>query len=78
MADEIGRDDILIGVLEDALVLVFRSSLDDSLDLIVGSLLLEAHDEIDDGDIDGGNTECQTAIDRNWFDQRIHIGYAMI
>ena len=64
MADEIGGDNILIGVLENALVLVFGSSLDDSLDLIVGSLLLETYNEIDDGDIDGGNTEGQTAIDR--------------
>jgi len=63
VADEIGGDNILIGVLENALVLVFGSSLDDSFDLIVGCLLLEAHDEIDDGDVDGGNTEGQTAID---------------
>ena len=64
VADEIGGDDILISVLKNALVLVFGSSLDDSLDLIIGGLLLEAHDEIDDGDIDGGNTEGQTTIDR--------------
>jgi hypothetical protein len=64
VADEVGGDDVVFGVLDDALVLVLGTSLDDSLDLIVGSLLLEADNEINDGDIDGGNTEGKTAIDR--------------
>ena len=66
MADEIGGDDILISVLENTLVLGLGSSLDDSLDLIVGGLLLEADNEINDRDVDGGNTEGKTAIDRDW------------
>ena len=64
VTDEIGGDDVFISVLENALVLVLGSSLDDSLDLIIGSLLLETDNEINDGDIDCGNTEGKTAIDR--------------
>ena len=64
MANEIGGDDILITVLDNTLVLVLGSSLDDSLDLIVGSLLLEADDEINNGDIDGRDTEGEAAVDR--------------
>lgn len=64
VADEVGRDDILIGVLENALVIALRSSLDCSLDFIVGGLLFETHDEIDDGDVDSGNTEGETTNDR--------------
>jgi len=60
VADEIGGDDILISVLENALVLALGGSLNDSLDFVVGSLLLEADDKIDDGDIDCRNTEGKT------------------
>lgn len=64
VADEIGGDDILVSVFENTLVLALGSSLDDVLDLLVSSLLLEANDEVNDGDIDGRNTERKTAIDR--------------
>jgi len=64
VTNEIGGDDIFISVLDDTLVLFLGSSLDDSLDLIVGSLLLEADDKINDGDIDGRDTEGETAVDR--------------
>ena len=64
MANEITGDDILIGVLENTLVFTLGSGLDGSLDLIVGGLLLETHNEIDDGNIDGGNTESEAANDR--------------
>ena len=64
VANEIGGDDILISVLDDILVLLLGSSFDGSLDLIVGSLLLEADDKIDDGDIEGRDTEGETAVDR--------------
>jgi len=57
MADEIGGDDSFLSVLDDALVRPLGSSLDGSLDLIVGSLLLKADDKINDRDIDGGDTE---------------------
>ena len=66
MADEIGRDDVLISVLENALVLALGSGLDDSLDFIVCGFLFEPHNEINDGDIDGGNTESETANDRRF------------
>jgi len=64
VTDEIGGDDIFISVFENALVLALGSSLNDSLNFIVGGLLLEADDEINDGDIDCGNTEGKTAVDR--------------
>ena len=64
MANEITGDDILIGVLENTLVFTLGSGLDGSLDLFVGGLLLETHHEIDDGNIDGGNTESEAANDR--------------
>ena len=64
MANEITGDDILIGVLENTLVFTLGSGLDGSLDLFVGGLLLETHNEIDDGNIDGGNTESEAANDR--------------
>jgi len=60
VANEIGRDDLLISVLDDVLVSALRSCFDDSLDFIIGSLLLEADDEVDDGDIEGGDTETKT------------------
>ena len=61
MANEVGGDDQLISVLEDALVLALRSSLEDSLDFVVLGGLLEAGDEIDDGDVESGDTESETA-----------------
>jgi hypothetical protein len=62
VADEIGGDDLLVSVLDNVLVSALRSCFDDSLDLIVGSWLLDADDEVDDGDIEGGDTESKTAI----------------
>jgi len=59
--DEVGRDDLVLGVADDALELTLRGGLDSSLDLVVASLLLEAADEIDDGDIEGGDTESETS-----------------
>ena len=64
MANEIRGDDLLLGVLDDALVLALGSGLDDGLYFIVGSLFLKADDEVDDRDIDGGNAEGETAVDQ--------------
>ena len=64
VADKIGGDDSLVGVFENALVLGLGSSLNDSLNLLVGGVLLEADDEIDDGDVDCGNAEGKTAVNR--------------
>ena len=64
VANEIGGDDILISVLENALVIALGSRLDDGLDFIIGGFLLEADDEINDRDIDGGDTEGKAAVDR--------------
>jgi hypothetical protein len=64
VANEIGGDDLLIGVLYDVLVLSLGSSLNGGLDFVVGSLLLEADDEVNDGDIKGRDTEGKAAVDR--------------
>lgn len=61
VANEVGGDDLLIGVLKDALVLVLGGLLDDRLDFIVAGRLVEANDEIDDGDVEGGDTEGEAA-----------------
>ena len=62
VAGEVGRDDLLIGVAENTLVSGLGGLLDGSLDLIVGSALLEADDKIDDGDVEGGDTEGETTV----------------
>ena len=59
---EVRRDDLLVSVAEDALERARRGAVDDLLDLLVRRRLLETHDQVDDGDIDGGYTECQTTV----------------
>lgn len=61
-ADEIGGDDELVGVVDDSLVLALGGGLDDGLDLLVGGALLKADNEINDGDIESGDTERETPI----------------
>jgi hypothetical protein len=73
VADEVGGDEFLLAVLEDALVFTFSSLLDDRLDLIVGGSLLGADNEIDDGDIESGDTEGESAVDKR-LDGKISIG----
>ena len=65
MTDEVSRDDLLLSVLEDTLVVTLSSLLDGGLDLVVGGGLLEADDEIDDGDIESGDTESETTTDES-------------
>ena len=62
VANEIGGDNLVVGVVNDALVLSLGGLLDDGLDLLVGRALLSADDEIDDGNIEGGDTESKTAV----------------
>lgn len=64
VAGEIGGDDGVFGVAEDTLELTLGGLLDGSLDLFVGRGLLDADDEIDDGDIDGGDTERETTTSK--------------
>ncbi len=59
-AGEVSRDDLVLGVVEDALHGTSGGFLDSVLDLLVRSRLLETDNEIDDGDIDGGDTEGET------------------
>ena len=60
-SDEIGRDDLVLGVAEDTLELLgLGSLLDDGLDLVVGSTLLDSDSQVDNGDIGGGNSESHT------------------
>ena len=64
MSNEVCGDDVLIGILDNALICALRSFFDGSLDFIIGGLLVEANDEVDDGDINGGDSEGETAVDR--------------
>ena len=73
MADEVGGDDLLLTVLEDSLVFTLSSLLDGSLDLVVSGSLLGADNEIDDRDIERGDTEGQSAVD-NRLDKMRSIG----
>ena len=54
---EVGGDEGLVAVSEDALHLALTLGLDDGADLLVGGLLLELAGQVDDGDIDGGHAE---------------------
>jgi len=54
---EIAGNDLLVGVAEDTLHLALRSSLDGGADVFVGGGSLELAGEIDDRDIEGGDTE---------------------
>ena len=64
VAGEVGRDDGVLGVAENTLHRALGRGLDGGLDLVVGRGLLEADDEVDDGDIDGGDTEGEAAVRR--------------
>mmetsp|Transcript_19189 Transcript_19189/g.29665 ORF Transcript_19189/g.29665 Transcript_19189/m.29665 type:complete len:392 (+) Transcript_19189:159-1334(+) len=57
---EIGRNQRLITVSEDTLHLTLRLGLDDGADLLIGGLLTELAGQINDGNINGGDTECHT------------------
>jgi hypothetical protein len=59
-SDEIGRDELVFGVAEDTLEFTFRGSLHGSLDLLVSGGLFDSGDQVDDGDIRGGDSESHT------------------
>jgi len=73
MADEVGGNDLLLAVLEDALVITLSGLLDGSLDLVISGSLLGADNKIDDGDIERGDTEGESAVD-NRLDKKVRIG----
>ncbi|KAK8923190.1 hypothetical protein VCV18_007252 [Metarhizium anisopliae] len=56
VAVHVGGDNIVLGVGENALEGAVGSLLDGLLDLVVGSTLLNAGSQVDDGDVGGGNT----------------------
>src|SRR5690606_25471379 len=58
LADEVGRDDCILGVTEHALHLALRSSLHRSADLVVAGFLDELGGHVDDRDVRGRNAEC--------------------
>ena len=62
VAGEVGRDDLLVSVANDTLVSRLGRLLKGLLDLVVGRALLETNNEIDDGDIDGGDTEGKATV----------------
>mmetsp|Transcript_1954 Transcript_1954/g.5401 ORF Transcript_1954/g.5401 Transcript_1954/m.5401 type:complete len:220 (+) Transcript_1954:677-1336(+) len=58
VADEVGRDDVLVGVAEDSLPAgSSRSGLQDCLDFLVRGSLLQAASKVHDRDVGGGYTE---------------------
>jgi hypothetical protein len=60
-SDEVGRDNLVLGVTEDTLELLgLGSLLDDGLDLVVRSTLLDSDSQVDNGDIGGGDSESHT------------------
>ena len=56
VAVHVGRDNLILSVGEDASKGTLRGLLDNLLDLIVGSTLLDADGKIDNGDVGGGDT----------------------
>ena len=59
--DEVGRDNLVFGVTEDTLELLgLGGLLDDGLDLVVRSALLDPDSQVDNGDIGGGDSESHT------------------
>ena len=56
----VSGDNVLINVAEDTLELVLGGGLDGGLDLLVGSGLLEAAGQVDNGDVGGGDTHGHT------------------
>ena len=61
VAGEVSRDNLLLGVRHDASHGASGGLLDGSLDLVVRRRLLETDDKVDDGDIEGGDTEGETS-----------------
>lgn len=61
VSNEISGDILFVSVVDDALVRALGRSFNDGFDLVVRGALLKAHDEINDGDIEGGDTEGQAA-----------------
>ena len=60
-SDEIGRDDLVLGVAEDTLELLgLGSLLDDGLDLVVRSTLLDSDSQVDNGNVGSGDSESHT------------------
>lgn len=57
---QVGGDNVIVGVAEDALELTLGGGLDDLLDLVVGGGLLEAAGQVDHGDVGGGHTHGHT------------------
>jgi hypothetical protein len=62
VSNEIGRDDVFLGVFENTLEVGMGGLLDGILDLFVSRALLDADDEIDYGHVEGGNTEGETTL----------------
>ncbi len=60
VTDEVGGHNTVLGVPKDTLEGSLGGFLDGSLDVVVRRSLLSAANEIDDGDIEGRDTEGQT------------------
>ena len=62
MTDEIGGHDLVLRVLDDALVGTYSGSFDGGFHLFVGRGFLDVHNKVDDGYVQYGHTECEVAI----------------
>jgi len=60
IVDEVGGNNVLIGVAEDALELALGSLLHSGADLFVGGGLCEVDGEVNNGNVKSGNTEGHT------------------
>ena len=60
IAEEVGGNDLLVGVAEDALELALAGLLHGRADLIVGGGLFKVDGQVDDGDIQRGNAHGHT------------------
>lgn len=58
--NEIGRDELVLGVTQDALEFTLGSGLHGGLDFLVGGGLFDSGDQVDDGDVGGGDSESHT------------------
>ena len=62
MANEIGGHDLVLRVLDDALVGTYSGTFDSGFHLFVGRGFLDVHNKVDDGYVQCGYTECEVAI----------------
>jgi hypothetical protein len=61
VAQEVGGDDVVLSVVEDALELALGLLLDDGLDVVVRGALVKSDSQVDNGHVSGWDTEGETS-----------------